>query len=131
RARARSDPPVDVRRVPARVPHGARTLLSSPRRGEGHFVSQGKDGGRPEEGGRETLTSRPEGHPHPRVGVPASAGPRVGRPAEAGTPTGDPVRASFQPQRASIDRGYAMHRVVLLWVGLVTGDVHEYSRPLD
>ncbi|WP_020467368.1 NPCBM/NEW2 domain-containing protein [Singulisphaera acidiphila] len=32
---------------------------------------------------------------------------------------------------AFIDRGHAMHRVVLLWVSLLTGDVHEYSRPLD
>src|SRR5262249_34994537 len=30
-----------------------------------------------------------------------------------------------------IDRGPAMHLVVLLWAGLLTGDVRDYSRSLD
>jgi hypothetical protein len=33
--------------------------------------------------------------------------------------------------RAESDRGQAMHSVVLLWVGLLAGDVRDYARPLD
>ena len=92
RPRARPHPPVDVRRLPARVSHGPRTLLPPPRRGEdrprrrrGRRSPRPKRRPRsPERPDRRTgpLDGRPDARPAPiRGDRPRGRDPSSGRPA--------------------------------------------------